>query len=119
MSSELGLEVDETRTPYTVLALQGELDVYSSPQLRDCLVNLLKQGHRKIVIDLDLVDFIDSAGLAVLVGGLKRIRSFDGELSIVSRQRNVLRVLEISGLTSVFRMAASVDEATGSVAEQQ
>jgi anti-sigma B factor antagonist len=111
---ELGLEVDESRAPYTVLSVKGEIDVYSAPRLRERLVELVSQGHRQIVVDLEGVDFLDSTGLGVLVGGLKRLRSHDGELSIVCSQSRILKVFEITGLTSVFRMAATVDEATGS-----
>jgi anti-sigma B factor antagonist len=109
---ELGLEVDESRAPYTVLSVKGEIDVYSAPRLRERLVELVSQGHRQIVVDLEGVDFLDSTGLGVLVGGLKRLRSHDGELSIVCNQSRILKVFEITGLTSVFRMAATVDEAT-------
>lgn len=111
---ELGLEVDESRAPYTVLSVKGEIDVYSAPRLRERLVELVSQGHRQIVVDLEGVDFLDSTGLGVLVGGLKRLRSHDGELSIVCSQSRIMKVFEITGLTSVFRMAATVDEATAS-----
>jgi anti-sigma B factor antagonist len=111
---ELGLEVDESRAPYTVLSVKGEIDVYSAPRLRERLVELVSQGHRQVVVDLEGVDFLDSTGLGVLVGGLKRLRSHDGELSIVCNQSRILKVFEITGLTSVFRMAATVDEATAS-----
>jgi anti-sigma B factor antagonist len=111
---ELGLEVDESRAPYTVLSVKGEIDVYSAPRLRERLVELVSQGHRQIVVDLEGVDFLDSTGLGVLVGGLKRLRSHDGELSIVCSQSRILKVFEITGLTSVFRMATTVDEATAS-----
>ncbi|HEX6395036.1 MAG TPA: STAS domain-containing protein [Acidimicrobiales bacterium] len=111
---ELGLEVDESRAPYTVLSVKGEIDVYSAPRLRERLVELVSQGHRQIVVDLESVDFLDSTGLGVLVGGLKRLRSHDGELSIVCSQSRILKVFEITGLTSVFRMASTVDEATAS-----
>jgi len=109
---ELGLEIDESRAPYTILSVKGEIDVYSAPRLRERLVELVSQGHRQIVVDLEGVDFLDSTGLGVLVGGLKRLRSHDGELSIVCSQSRILKVFEITGLTSVFRMAATIDEAT-------
>ena len=109
---ELGLEVDESRSPYTVLAVKGEVDVYSAPRLREKLVELVSQGHRQIVVDLEGVDFLDSTGLGVLVGGLKRLRSHDGDLSLVCTQARILKVFEITGLTRVFSIASTVDEAT-------
>lgn len=108
---DLGLEVDESRAPYTVLTLRGEVDVYSAPRLREKLVELVSQGHRQLVVDLEAVDFLDSTGLGVLVGGLKRLRSHDGDLTLVCTQARIMKVFEITGLTSVFRIAKSVEEA--------
>ena len=109
---ELGLEIIDSPPPYTVLAVKGEVDVYSAPRLREKLVELVSQGHRHIVVDLESVDFLDSTGLGVLVGGLKRLRSHEGDLTLVCTQARILKVFEITGLTTVFRIAGSVDEAT-------
>src|ERR1700752_1999970 len=111
---ELGLEGDDSRKPFTVLAVKGEVDVYSPPRLRERLVYLVSQGHRQIVVDLEGVDFLDSTGLGVLVGGLKRLRSPGGRLSLVCTQAPILKVFEITGLTSVFSIPPTVDEATAS-----
>ncbi|HWE57482.1 MAG TPA: STAS domain-containing protein [Acidimicrobiales bacterium] len=110
---ELGLQVDDSRAPYTVLAVKGEVDVYSAPRLREKLVELVSDGHRQIVADLEGVDFLDSTGLGVLVGGLKRLRSHDGDLTLVCTQPRILKVFEITGLTTVFKISESVEEATG------
>ena len=108
---ELGLEVDESRTPYTVLAVKGEVDVYTAPRLREKLVELVGQGKLKVIVDLEGVDFLDSTGLGVLVGGLKRLRSHDGDLGLVCTQPRILKVFEITGLTKVFEIHDSVDSA--------
>lgn len=110
---ELGLEVDEGREPHTVLAVRGEVDVYTAPRLREKLVELVSQGKHQVVVDLEGVDFLDSTGLGVLVGGLKRLRSHDGDLSLVCTQPRILKVFEITGLTKVFSIFGSVDEAVG------
>jgi anti-sigma B factor antagonist len=109
---ELGLEVDDSPSRHTVLAVKGEIDVYTAPRLREQLVELVSQGHRHIVVDLEGVDFLDSTGLGVLVGGLKRVRSNGGDLSLVCTQPRILKVFEITGLTTVFSISRSVDEAT-------
>jgi anti-sigma B factor antagonist len=110
-SMELGLEVDESRRPYTVLAVKGEVDVYTAPRLREKLVELVSQGKHQIIVDLEGVDFLDSTGLGVLVGGLKRLRSHDGELTLVCTHQRILKVFEITGLTKVFAIHSTVDEA--------
>lgn len=109
---QLGLEVDESRSPHIVLAVKGEVDVYTAPRLRERLVELVSQGHRRVVVDLEGVEFLDSTGLGVLVGGLKRLRSHDGDLDLVCTQSRILKVFEITGLTKVFSIYDSVDAAT-------
>ena len=109
---DLGLDVAE-RNGYAVLSVTGEVDVYTAPQFREQLIELVDQGQRKIVVDLQGVEFLDSTGLGVLVGGLKRVRSHDGDLALVCTQRRILKVLEITGLTKVFTIHDSVDAAVG------
>jgi anti-sigma B factor antagonist len=109
---DLGLEVKE-RNGWAVLAVQGEVDVYTAPQFREQLIELVDQGQHSILVDLEGVEFLDSTGLGVLVGGLKRVRSQDGDLALVCTQRRILKVLEITGLTKVFTIHDSVDAAIG------
>ncbi len=108
---ELGLEVDESHAPFTVLAVKGEVDVYTAPRLREKLVELVSHGKLQIIVDLEGVDFLDSTGLGVLVGGLKRLRSHDGDLGLVCRQPRVLKVFEITGLTKVFSIHETLEAA--------
>ena len=107
---ELGLDVTE-RNGYAVLAVHGEVDVYTAPRFRERLIELVSEGKTRIVVDLEGVDFLDSTGLGVLVGGLKRLRSHDGDLSLVCTQSRILKVFEITGLTKVFTIYDSVDAA--------
>src|SRR5205814_7020982 len=107
---ELGLDVDELNC-FTVLSVKGEVDVYTAPRLREKLVELVSQGKHQIVVDLEAVDFLDSTGLGVLVGGLKRLRSHDGDLVLVCTQSRILKVFEITGLTKVFAIHDSLDAA--------
>ena len=110
---DLGLDVSE-RDGYSVLAVSGEVDVATVPRLREQLHGLVAEGHTRIVVDLDGVDFLDSTGLGVLVGALKRVRSNDGELSLVCTQPRIRKVFEVTGLTKVFSLYDSVDEAVAS-----
>ena len=109
---DLGLDVTE-RNGFTVLAVRGEVDVYTAPRLRERLVELVSEGKHNIVVDLEGVDFLDSTGLGVLVGGLKRLRSHDGDLTLVCTQHRILKVFEITGLTKVFSIHDTVDAAVG------
>jgi anti-sigma B factor antagonist len=95
----------------TIVEVGGEIDVYSAPTLRDQLNSLVADGHYDLVVDMRNVDFLDSTGLGVLVGGLKRVRSHDGSLHLVCAQDRVLKVFRITGLTKVFAIHDSVEEA--------
>ena len=90
-----------------VLVARGDVDVESGPALREALLDAIGEGGGRVVVDLEGVDFIDSAGLGVLVGGLKRARSNEGDLVIVATGRSVTRVLELTGLTRVFEIHPS------------
>ena len=96
----------------TVVEVGGEIDVYTAPKLREQLVELVNEGHYHLIVDMEGVDFLDSTGLGVLVGGLKRLRSHNGDLALVCTQARILKVFEITGLTSVFSISPTVDEAT-------
>ncbi|HEX4541476.1 MAG TPA: STAS domain-containing protein [Acidimicrobiales bacterium] len=108
---DLGFEVDQ-RGNYAVLAVRGEVDVYTAPRLRERLIELVSQGSHQVVVDLEGVDFLDSTGLGVLVGGLKRLRSHDGDMILVCTQPRILKVFEITGLTKVFSIHDTVESAT-------
>lgn len=97
-----------------VVTVSGEIDVYTSPVLQERLVEVLREGSPNIVLDLSAVTFLDSTGLGVLITGLKRCRSADGDLVLVTAQPNVLKVLEITGLNDVFQIHDSVEGAIAS-----
>ena len=95
----------------TVVEVGGEIDVYSAPSLRERLNELVAAGHHDLVVDMERVEFLDSTGLGVLVGGLKRVRSHDGSLHLVCSQERILKVFRITGLTKVFPIHATLQEA--------
>jgi anti-sigma B factor antagonist len=95
----------------TVITVNGEIDVYTAPSLRERLNELVASGHYDLVVDMGGVEFLDSTGLGVLVGGLKRVRSHEGTLRLVCSQEKILKVFRITGLTKVFPIHASLDEA--------
>ena len=95
----------------TVVVVGGEIDVYTAPKLREQLVDLVNAGRYHLVIDMETVEFLDSTGLGVLVGGLKRVRAHDGSLRLVCTQERILKIFRITGLTKVFPIHDSLDEA--------
>lgn len=95
----------------TIVAVGGEIDVYTAPKLREQLIDLVSNGNYHLVVDMEGVEFLDSTGLGVLVGGLKRVRAHDGSLHLVCTQERILKIFRITGLTKVFPIHATVDEA--------
>ena len=95
----------------TVVAVGGEIDVYTAPKLRDTITELVAAGVYDIVIDMEQVEFLDSTGLGVLVGGLKKVRAHEGSLQLVCNQDRLLKIFRITGLAKVFTIHASADAA--------
>ncbi|MEV6523364.1 STAS domain-containing protein [Longispora sp. NPDC051575] len=107
---ELSLETEAVEDR-TLLRVGGEIDVYTAPSLRERLVELADGGARHIVVDLEMVEFLDSTGLGVLVGGLKRARASDGTFVLVCDQPRLLKIFRITGLERVFELYPSVTDA--------
>ncbi|HEX6418622.1 MAG TPA: STAS domain-containing protein [Acidimicrobiales bacterium] len=107
---QLRTEVSEI-AGWTVVSLFGELDVATSPQLREQLVDLIGDGAIRLVLDLDGVDFLDSTGLGTIIGGLKRARTHGGELRLVSAQSRINRLFEITGLDKAVPLLPTLDAA--------
>jgi anti-sigma B factor antagonist len=93
-----------------VIRLEGEVDVYTAPQLKQAMIALLGKGAKRIVIDLTKVEYLDSTALGVLIGGLKRLREADGNLLLICPSARIKRVFEITGLDKIFEMYASEEE---------
>jgi len=91
-----------------VLQVNGEVDVYTAPILRERIRDLAAKGVVHVIADLTRVDFLDSTGLGVLVGGLKRLREHDGSLTPVISSTRLLHILQITGLTRVLPPQPSV-----------
>jgi anti-sigma B factor antagonist len=114
---DLTLNVYSDTPDYTVVAVGGEIDVYSAPKLREKLISLVESGSYHLIIDMEAVEFLDSTGLGVLVGGLKRVRAHEGYIDLVCTQGRILRIFRITGLSRVFNIYDSVAEAVAAHAE--
>jgi anti-sigma B factor antagonist len=107
---DLELETSQ-REGVAVLTLRGEIDVYTAPRMRQAIVDLVDGGSLNIVVDMGQVDFLDSTGLGVLVEGLKRVRTRNGNLSIVVTQDKILKIFDITGLNKAFPIYGSLEDA--------
>jgi len=85
-----------------IVAVEGEIDVETSPQLRERFDELLAQGEHNFVIDLGGVDFIDSSGLAAFVRLFKRVRVGEGDVKLCCIRPEILKIFELTRLNRVF-----------------
>ncbi|PWR12807.1 anti-sigma factor antagonist [Micromonospora sicca] len=95
----------------TVLEVRGELDMATSPQLREGLQRLVDAGDRQVVVDLAGVGFMDSSGLGALVVMFKALRDVGGRLSLAAVQPAVRRVLTVTSVDRVIHVHDSVQAA--------
>jgi anti-sigma B factor antagonist len=107
---ELQIATDNTG-PSCIIALSGEVDVYTSPRLKQEIIDAVDSGCLHIVVDLEKLNFIDSSGLGVLVSGLRRVKERGGSLRLVCTKDSILKIFRITGLDKVFPVFAAVDEA--------
>jgi anti-sigma B factor antagonist len=94
-----------------VIELGGEIDLYTAPEFKERMVELIEGGKKHIVVDLSAATFIDSTTLGVLVGGVKRLRPTGGALALVCADQNICKIFEITGLDRVFPIHGTRDEA--------
>jgi anti-sigma B factor antagonist len=98
-----------------VVAAFGDFDVYTAPELRECLEAQILSGHRHIVIDLTGVTFMDSSALGVLVGARKHALRLEGSVNLVCIDDRIVKLFRITGMTQVFAIHASVKDALETV----
>jgi anti-sigma B factor antagonist len=94
-----------------VLRMAGEMDVFTSPKLRQQVADLAENGTIHVIADLRGLEFLDSTGLGALVGSLKRLRVRQGSLMVVTSGGRILRLFQITGLIRAFALYRSVLDA--------
>ena len=109
------IKTEELANDAYVIALTGEVDLYTAPEFKSQLLEAIANGAKEIVVDFSNTTFIDSTTLGVLVGGVKRLRTNDGQLSLVCSDRNITKIFEITGLDRVFTIYGTRDEAVAAL----
>jgi anti-sigma B factor antagonist len=98
------------------VAVAGELDLATAPELLNRVTDLIEAGHHRVVLDLRELTFCDSAGLSVLARIRKRVAQFDGALTLARPTSIVRSVLELTGMTEVIPTFQAVEEAVAAAA---
>jgi anti-sigma B factor antagonist len=111
MPPEFSLSTAALDASRHVVAVAGEIDLFTAPELKAALSDALESGRNRIVVDLSETTFLDSTALGVLIGAVKRLRSRDGVLTIVNTDSNIAKTFEITGLDQIFVIRSTRDEA--------
>ena len=101
-----------------LIDLEGEVDVYTAPQLKQQMISILEEGASELVVDLTKVEYLDSTALGVLIGGLKRMREREGNMVLVCPSPRIRRVFEITGLDKIFDIFNTEIEAREAVGKE-
>ena len=107
----LQIETSSLGANTTALHITGEVDVFTSTSLKLAINSAINAGTDRLVLFLSEVEYLDSTGLGVLIGALKKMREKDGSLILIGPTSRVLRIFDLTGLVSVFSIYQSLDEA--------
>jgi anti-sigma B factor antagonist len=116
MSPEFAITEHAIDSERHVLAVRGEIDLFTAPELKQVLAESIEAGRIRIIVDLTETTFLDSTALGVLIGAVKRLRSRHGALAMVNVDENIAKTFEITGLDQIFTIVATRDDAVEAVA---
>jgi len=95
-----------------ILDINGEIDLYNAPEIKDVIAKLIEEQKYCIVINLEKVSYIDSSGIGALISSLSNLKKYQGGLKIINVAGSVRKVFELTKLTSFFEIFDGEDEAT-------
>ena len=111
MPPEFALTQDAVDPATQVVAVRGEIDLFTAPELKQKLTDAIEGGKSRIVVDLTQTTFLDSTALGVLIGAVKRLRTREGALVIVNVDQNIAKTFEITGLDQIFTILTTRQDA--------
>lgn len=99
----------------SVLELNGEIDVYTAPQFREAISDLITSGQKDLIIDMAGVSYMDSSGFGALLSATKKLKPSGGSVSLVQCNSAIDRILKITRLDTVFVTYQAIDEAIAAI----
>jgi len=107
-----GLDIQETiEDEVLIVAVRGELDLYTAPDLRSLLLGAIQDGRSAVVLDLRGTTFLDSTALGVIIAAMKALRIRSGRLVLVNDRMSITKTLAITGLDHLLTVEAAVADA--------
>jgi len=96
---------------HKMIFLSGEIDMHSSPVLRDALLNIIKEKPERLMVSFRNVSYIDSSGIATFVEGLKHMKTYNGRLQLMELPKGIMEIFNFSKLDKVFDICGNPDDA--------
>lgn len=112
---DFSLEEDRLADGVHVVAVAGEVDIFTAPDLKRVIAQAIDDGAQRLVIDLTRTRFLDSTALGVLIGAVKRLRPLDGRMAIVNTEPSTTKTFQITGLDRIFTIVETREQALESV----
>jgi len=94
-----------------VVAPDGEIDMYSSPELRNALMTLINKKTKTLYIDFKDVTYMDSSGIATFVEGLKTMKAYGGRLKLIGLSEGIMEIFRFSKLDNIFEIFGNIEDA--------
>ncbi len=94
-----------------ILDIDGEIDLYNAPTLKDIIKKNIETQNYNIIINLDKVSYIDSSGIGALISSLSNLKKYQGGLKIINVTGSVKKVFELTKLTSFFEIYENEEDA--------
>ncbi len=108
---ELSIDLKTEDGGTLVFKLRGSLDLATAPTVRAALGEATEKGGQHLIVDLTLLEFLDSTGLGVLIGAHRRATEHGGSFRLIVNDGPISRLLNITGLIAVFEAYGSTDDA--------
>jgi anti-sigma B factor antagonist len=96
---------------YKILDVEGEIDVYTAPQFKEAVNEIISSGQKDLIVNMAHVSYMDSSGFGTLLSATKRLRPEGGTVNLVSVNSAIDRMLRITRLNTVFGIYSTIDEA--------
>lgn len=109
----LDIQIDKADGGSTICRPVGELDAFTVSQFRQALADLV--GRKRLVIDMSMVPFVDSAGLGALIGGIRRVRELGGDVAVCCNRPTLTRLLRTTGFDRIVTVTETVEEAAAAL----